>query len=92
MGEITSYKSCSFSPIFDCSRGTKQLKNILDEGVQVWCMPLAYHSGCIHRGVFLEDWGPRGWGTLIFSYRRRLGSFLGFKILNFIIFGSFQKK
>ena len=34
---------------------------------------------------------PRG-DTLIFSYIRRLGSFLGFKILNFNIFGGFQKK
>ena len=30
-------------------------------------------------------------GTLIFSYIHRLGSLLGFKILNFIIFGGFQK-
>ena len=35
-------------------------------------------------------WG--GGGTLIFSYIHRLGSFLGvFKILNFTIFGGFQK-
>ena len=37
---------------------------------------------------------PRGGGcTLIFSYigLRRLGHFLGFKILNFNIFGCFQK-
>ena len=34
---------------------------------------------------------PRGWGTLKFSYIRRLGSFLGFKILYFNIFGGFQK-
>ena len=33
---------------------------------------------------------PRG-GTLILSYIRRLGSFFGFKILNFNIFGGFQK-
>ena len=33
-----------------------------------------------------------GWDTLIFSYIRRLGHFLGFKILNFNIFGVFQKK
>ena len=32
-----------------------------------------------------------GGGTLIFSYIRRLGPFLGFKILNFDIFGGFQK-
>ena len=34
-----------------------------------------------------------GWGlegSLIFSYIRRLGSFLGFKILNFNIFCGFQ--
>ena len=31
------------------------------------------------------------WGTLIFSNIRRLGSFLGFKILNFNIFGGFQR-
>ena len=35
---------------------------------------------------------PRGvGGTLIFSYIRRLGSFLGLKILNFNISGGFQK-
>ena len=35
---------------------------------------------------------PQGRGTLIFSYIRRLGSlFGGFKILNFNIFGGFQK-
>ena len=33
---------------------------------------------------------PRG-GTLIFSYIRGSGHFLGFKILNFIIFWGFQK-
>ena len=33
----------------------------------------------------------RGGGTLIFTYIRRLGSFLGFKILNFNIFGGVQK-
>ena len=33
---------------------------------------------------------PQG-GTLIFSHIRRLGPFLGFKILNFNIFGGFQK-
>ena len=32
-----------------------------------------------------------GGGTLIFSYIRRLGSFFGFKIMNFIIFWGFQK-
>ena len=30
-------------------------------------------------------------GTLIFAYIHRLGPFLGFKILNFNIFGGFQK-
>ena len=30
-------------------------------------------------------------GTLICSYIRRRGSFLGFKILNFNIFGGFKK-
>ena len=29
--------------------------------------------------------------TLIFSHKRRLGLFFGFKILNFNIFGGFQK-
>ena len=29
--------------------------------------------------------------TLIFSYKRRLGSFFGFKNLNINIFGGFQK-
>ena len=33
-----------------------------------------------------------GGGTLIFSYIRRLGSFFGFKILNFNIFGGFSEK
>ena len=32
-----------------------------------------------------------GVGTLIFSHIRRLGHFFGFKILNFNIFGGFQK-
>ena len=31
-------------------------------------------------------------GTLKFLYIRRLGLFFGFKILNFNIFGGFQKK
>ena len=35
--------------------------------------------------------GGGGRGTLIFSYIHRLGSFLGFKIVNFNIFGVFQK-
>ena len=35
--------------------------------------------------------GRVGGGTPIFSNIRRLGSFFGFKILNFIIFGGFQK-
>ena len=35
--------------------------------------------------------GGGGGGTLIFSYIRRLGSFFGVKILNFNIFGGFQK-
>ena len=32
-----------------------------------------------------------GGGTLIFSYIRRPGLYLGFKILNFNIFGGFEK-
>ena len=32
-----------------------------------------------------------GGGTLIFSHIRRFGLFFGFKILNFNIFGGFQK-
>ena len=36
--------------------------------------------------------GGGGGGTLIFAYIRRLGSFLGFKILNFNIFWGFSKK
>ena len=40
-------------------------------------------------------WSPAGkgggGGTLIFSHIRRLGLFWGFKILNFNIFGGFQK-
>ena len=39
---------------------------------------------------FLTWQWPRG-GTLIFSYILRLGPFFGFKILNFDIFGGFQK-
>ena len=35
--------------------------------------------------------GGGGGGNLIFSYIRRLGSFFGVKILNFNIFGVFQK-
>ena len=35
--------------------------------------------------------GGGGGGTQIFSHIRRLGSFLGFKILNFNIFMDFQK-
>ena len=35
--------------------------------------------------------GGGGGGTLIFSNIRRLGSFLGLKILNFNIFWVFQK-
>ena len=34
---------------------------------------------------------PPGGCTLIFSYIRRLGSFYGFKILNFNILGVFRK-
>ena len=34
---------------------------------------------------------PRGGDTLIFSYILRFGSVFGFKILNFNIFGGFQK-
>ena len=34
---------------------------------------------------------PRGGGTLIFSHIRRLGLFFWFKILNFNIFGGFEK-
>ena len=39
----------------------------------------------------LEGGGGRGdpGGTMVFSYIRRLGS--GFKLLNFNIFGGFQK-
>ena len=35
--------------------------------------------------------GGGGGGTLIFSYLRRPGLFLGVKILNFNIFGFFQE-
>ena len=35
--------------------------------------------------------GEGGGGAEIFIYIRRLGPFLGFKILNFNIFGGFQK-
>ena len=43
--------------------------------------------------IFPEATPREGWGTLICSYIRRLGPFfLCFKILNFNIFGGFQKK
>ena len=43
---------------------------------------------CTWSGVlFAKGWG----GTLIFSYIPRLGSFLGFKILQFQCFGVFRK-
>ena len=41
--------------------------------------------------IFLYGGTPGGGGTLIFSHIRRLGLFLGFKILNFNIFGVFRK-
>ena len=44
----------------------------------------------VHITINQQQQTPSG-GTLIFSYIRRLGSFLGFKILNFNIFGGFQK-
>ena len=37
------------------------------------------------------EWGGGGGGAEIFIYIRRLGPFWGFKILNFNIFGGFQK-
>ena len=37
-------------------------------------------------------WYDPSGGTLIFSYIRRLWPFLGFKILNFNIFGGFPEK
>ena len=39
--------------------------------------------------IGVPGWG--GGGTLIFSHKRRLGLFFGFKILNFNIFWGFQK-
>ena len=39
--------------------------------------------------LFFE--GYMSGGTLIFSHIRRLGLFLGFKLLNFNILGGFQK-
>ena len=41
--------------------------------------------------VALNPGGGGGGGTLIFSHIRRLGLYLGFIILNFNIFGGFQK-
>ena len=42
--------------------------------------------------VFSRSVNSRGGGgTLMFSYILRLGSVFGFKILNFNIFGGFQK-
>ena len=47
------------------------------------------HSRCMPLG---GGWGGGGGGSLICSYIRRLRPFLGFKILNFNIFGVFFKK
>ena len=44
------------------------------------------HTECLPRGG-----GGGGGGTMIFLYMRRLGSFFWVQILNFIIFGGFQK-
>ena len=59
--------------------GTK-IATILSQRIRSW-----YYSHCR---------APReggGGGTLIFSYIRRLGSFFGFKILNFNILGFSEK-
>ena len=40
---------------------------------------------------YIAQGGGGGGGTLIFLYIRRLGLFFGVKILNFNIFGGFQK-
>ena len=52
-------------------------------------------SGSDHYIMFIYslkgEGAQRGGGTLIFSYIRRLGSFFGVNILNFNIFGDFQK-
>ena len=54
------------------------------------CVGYAFVSVCLYVpcGHLL---GKGGGGTLIFSHIRRLGLFWGFKILNFNIFGGFQK-
>ena len=39
----------------------------------------------------LDDANTHPGGTLIFSYKRNSGHFFGFRILNFNIFGGFQK-
>ena len=44
-----------------------------------------------HDEAHLDTYGSHGGDTLIFSYIRRLRSFFGVKILNFNIFGVFQK-
>ena len=55
------------------------------------CVGYAFVSVCLYVpcGHLLGRGG--GGGTLIFSHIRRLGLFWGFKILNFNIFGGFQK-
>ena len=50
-----------------------------------WLVLVADQASLSPRG------GGGGGGTLIFSYIRRLGPFFWFKILNFDIFGGFQK-
>ena len=42
--------------------------------------------------IYFPMWVGGGGGTLIFSCIRRLGSFLGLKILNFNIFFGFSEK
>ena len=52
-----------------------------------------YNRGKATSTIFLNEIQSQGGGgTLIFSYIRRLGSFFGFKILNFIIFLGFSEK
>ena len=50
--------------------------------------PYTYKLHTLGRG---EVRGGGGGGTLIFSYIHMIGSFFGFKILNFNIFGVFRK-
>ena len=50
-----------------------------------------FYNLLVHNIVRLGRYISPRWGTLIFSYMRRLESFFWFKILNFNIFNFFLK-